>query len=181
MNSNDATFLKTLTTTTAPFLDVYRAMYRASRIICEAASETLTNGLGQIQSTFTVGLVPQNVCMDSGVKPDSPTPWDYADLWVGARIWIPVPVEATLWLCILFQDEALSLVTGLEFRRRGDRDRFFDKLAEESGIIKDEWDHPAFELRSSLNDLGTLEAELEALLEEFLNAMPGNGAYSVVS
>lgn len=180
MNTSDVTFLKTLTTPTAPFLDIYRAVYRASRLICETASEALKNGLGQIQMTFGVRLVPQNVCMDSGARPDSPTPWDYAELWVGARIWIPVPVEATLWLCVLFQDDAVLLATGLEFKRRGDRDRFFDNLTEESGITKVEWDHPGLELTRPLNDIAALDAELENLLQEFLSAMPQVGALSAV-
>ena len=172
MNDNDKTFLAALTAPNAPFLDIVRAVYRAHRLLCDAARDTLMSELPQIQVAFGLenALNPDNVNRDAFPKPDAKNEWPYDDCGDGARIWLPAPVEAFFWVYTEFGEERVQACLGLEFLQLKRRRTWFESLAGNLDFAEDTWYAGSYVLvrRMDLIHIADVQDAIEEMLRNFL-------------
>lgn len=170
LRESDLTYLKTLTDPKTPFLDIVRAMYRANRLLAKLAQHIVREELENLKECFRLGEVlnSYDVHLDIGPKVNDAGAWDYEGCWVGARIWLRDPVQATFWLFIEFGDNGIRLVTGLDFPRLNARNCWLHSCRERPEFTEVSWDGYALEQAAPLDDMADVEETLANLLQDFL-------------
>jgi hypothetical protein len=172
MNENDIKFIKSLTNPKTPFLDIVRAIYRAQRLLCQEARDVLEAELQNIAQVFNIKreLHPDNICLSADPTPDSREDWwDYESCSCGAGMWLPEPVNASLWLFVAFRDEGSYVGVGLEFPKKSDRNRWKENLS--SDFIEEQWEKWALVKKDDVSSLDSLSIDLTAILNSLLDSV----------
>jgi hypothetical protein len=158
----------------APFIDVFRAIYRTMRLQAEMCADVISAELENIDNTFELSgqlKKPGIVLFASPDVAKGVDAWDYKTCEMGAWIWLPD--IGRLWLFVGYSDEGSQLTVGIEVWKKYLYQKWKQRLHCEKPEEKKEGvrDRQVILMERKSSSSEGLKDDISMLLRDFLDGM----------